>query len=394
MRLTQKISHRISGRLSAGRRSRLAAPLVLLLGLLVTGGHVRRPLPRHRPDPDAPTRTWWPRARRCSSWAAPPATARTPRASAPPRAASTAPPSSASAPRRSTSRSAPAGCRWPSPAPRPCASPRSTTRRRSRRSRRTSPPSAPGPPSPTEAEYDASDVDNEDVVRGGEFFRTNCTACHNFAGAGGALPRGRFAPSLDGVSREAHVRGDAHRAPADAGLLRRGAQPRGQAPDHRLPEEDRGDARRTAASRSARSGPVSEGLFAWLIGIGALVGAAVWIGANSTRSREEGAAMSEKRELSTLETEPIADPGPPRARAPPDRRRRHRGEARRAPGRHPVRALDRLHAAVLRLLLRASRSATSPTCSWVWAPPTSPWASASAWPCCASASARSSGRAS
>ena len=38
MRLTQKISHRISGRLSAGRRSRVAAPLVLLLGLLVTGG--------------------------------------------------------------------------------------------------------------------------------------------------------------------------------------------------------------------------------------------------------------------------------------------------------------------------------------------------------------------
>ena len=45
---------------------------------------------------------------------------------------------------------------------------------------------------------------NEDIVRGGEFFRTNCTACHNFAGAGGALPRGRFAPTLDGVS-EKHI---------------------------------------------------------------------------------------------------------------------------------------------------------------------------------------------
>src|SRR6187549_2961567 len=34
----QKVSHRISGRLSAGRRGRFAAPLVLVLGLLVTGG--------------------------------------------------------------------------------------------------------------------------------------------------------------------------------------------------------------------------------------------------------------------------------------------------------------------------------------------------------------------
>ena len=31
-------------------------------------------------------------------------------------------------------------------------------------------------------------------------------------------------------------------------------------------------------------GPVSEGLFAWVVGIGALVGFAVWIAAHTTRS--------------------------------------------------------------------------------------------------------------
>jgi ubiquinol-cytochrome c reductase cytochrome c subunit len=36
-------------------------------------------------------------------------------------------------------------------------------------------------------------------------------------------------------------------------------------------------------------GPVSEGLFAWLVGIGSLVGAAVWIAANSARSRRKQA---------------------------------------------------------------------------------------------------------
>ena len=33
-------------------------------------------------------------------------------------------------------------------------------------------------------------------------------------------------------------------------------------------------------------GPVSEGLFAWVIGIGGLVGAAVWIASHTTRSKK------------------------------------------------------------------------------------------------------------
>ena len=131
--------------------------------------------------------------------------------------------------------------------------------------------------------------------------------------AGGALPRGRFAPTLDGRLREAHLRGHAHRPAADAGLLRRGAHPRGQAADHRLPEEERGDARPTAASRSARSVPVSEGLFAWIVGIGALVGFAVWIAANPARSTRKKARRHERqaRARQPIETEPIADPGLP-----------------------------------------------------------------------------------
>ncbi len=34
-------------------------------------------------------------------------------------------------------------------------------------------------------------------------------------------------------------------------------------------------------------GPVTEGLFAWLVGIGALVGVAVWIAAHTTRTAKE-----------------------------------------------------------------------------------------------------------
>ena len=34
------------------------------------------------------------------------------------------------------------------------------------------------------------------VAKGGELFRVNCAMCHNFAGSGGALTRGKYAPAL------------------------------------------------------------------------------------------------------------------------------------------------------------------------------------------------------
>src|SRR5699024_621066 len=58
----------------------------------------------------------------------------------------------------------------------------------------------PGPAIPDEKYTDPSPASQEDITRGGEFFRTNCTACHNSVGAGGALPSGRYAPPLQDVS--------------------------------------------------------------------------------------------------------------------------------------------------------------------------------------------------
>jgi ubiquinol-cytochrome c reductase cytochrome c subunit len=145
----------------------------------------------------------------------------------------------------------------------------------------------PGPAIPTEEQYSTADMDNEDIVRGGEFFRTNCTACHNFAGAGGALPRGRFAPSLDGVSKkhiyEAMLTGPQQMPVFGDGVL--------------SPEDKRqviAYLKKTEATPRyggfslGSMGPVAEGLVGWLVGVGVLVGAAVWIAANSTRSRKKG----------------------------------------------------------------------------------------------------------
>ena len=93
------------------------------------------------------------RAASCSWSAARSATARTARASRPSTATSSVRRWSASAPPPSTSRSAPAGCRWPSPGRRPRGRKSSTPTTRSPRSRRTSPRSAPARPSPTAADY-------------------------------------------------------------------------------------------------------------------------------------------------------------------------------------------------------------------------------------------------
>ena len=60
----------------------------------------------------------------------------------------------------------------------------------------------PGPDIPTEEQYDPVGLSEEDLARGGDLFRTNCSACHNFRGAGGALPNGKYAPSLQGISNK------------------------------------------------------------------------------------------------------------------------------------------------------------------------------------------------
>ena len=98
----------------------------------------------------------------------------------------------------------------------PDASPRSTPTTRSPRSRRTSPRSAPARdprPSPTTASTGLSEEEREEAIaRGGQIFLTNCTACHNFDGTGGAMPRGGYAPTIRGVEPQAHLRGDARPA--------------------------------------------------------------------------------------------------------------------------------------------------------------------------------------
>ena len=130
------------------------------------------------------------------------------------------------------------------------------------------------------------------VTRGGQIFLANCTACHNFEGSGGAMPRGGFAPKIRGVDSK-HI--------YEAMLT--GPQSMDTFSDGNIPPEDKKaviaylETLDKAPSYSGFTlgslGPVSEGIIAWVGGIGLLVGFAVWIAAHTTRSskkKDEAAA--------------------------------------------------------------------------------------------------------
>jgi len=137
---------------------------------------------------------------------------------------------------------------------------------------------SPGPAIPTEEQLAYEDAN---LGEGGELFRTNCATCHNFAGQGGALTQGKYAPSLEGVDPkriyEAMLTGpEAMPEFADTTLTPEAKQAIIKYLKTIEAQPDPGGV------GLGRIGPVSEGLAAWLIGIGALIAVAVWIGARSS----------------------------------------------------------------------------------------------------------------
>ena len=148
----------------------------------------------------------------------------------------------------------------------------------------------PGPAIPEEADYSIEGLSDEQreaaIVRGGQIFLTNCTACHNFEGSGGAMPRGGYAPKIRGVEPryiyEALLTGPQQMPTFSNGNL--------------SPDEKRDVIAYLGSLEEQPSyggftlgglGPVPEGMVAWLGGIGLCVGAAVWIASHTTRSSKK-----------------------------------------------------------------------------------------------------------
>ena len=135
-------------------------------------------------------------------------------------------------------------------------------------------------PGPSVPEDEYIDTELGDATNGGEIFRINCAMCHNAAGAGGALTRGKFAPTLEGVEAK-HVYEAMETGPQNMPVFN----------DTNLSAEDKRDVVTYLHSLEETGspggislgslGPVTEGLYAWTIILALLLGTATWLGAKA-----------------------------------------------------------------------------------------------------------------
>lgn len=130
----------------------------------------------------------------------------------------------------------------------------------------------PGPAIP-----EASVLDEKgDAAKGGELFRTNCAMCHNAAAAGGALTRGKFAPALADTSGkhiyEAMVTGPQNMPVfSDSNIT-----PEGKRDIITFLKQIETTGSPGGADLGAL-GPVSEGLFVWIAGLGVIIAFTIWL---------------------------------------------------------------------------------------------------------------------
>lgn len=130
-----------------------------------------------------------------------------------------------------------------------------------------------GPTIP-EAEY--LDVSQGNAANGAKIFLANCAMCHNAAGAGGALTRGKFAPTLMGVS-EQHIYEAMETGPQNMPVFN----------DANISPEEKRDvitylkAQEVNASvggfKLGSLGPVSEGFLIWTLGLVIVIAFTLWL---------------------------------------------------------------------------------------------------------------------
>ncbi len=142
----------------------------------------------------------------------------------------------------------------------------------------------PGPGIPSPAQYTPGELSPDELARGGQLFRTNCSACHNFEGSGGALPGGKYAPSLYGVSNQ-HIYEALITGPQQMPVFN---------DDVLTPEDKRliigylntlHERPNQGGLALGGLGPVSEGLWAWILGLGSLMAFAIWIAAKGAKAK-------------------------------------------------------------------------------------------------------------
>jgi quinol---cytochrome-c reductase cytochrome c subunit len=134
---------------------------------------------------------------------------------------------------------------------------------------------------PTRPEASGEALRGDDPARGGELFRLNCASCHNFTGRGGALSSGKYAPQLDEASETQIYT-----------AMLTGPQNMPKFSDRQLTPEEKEDIIAYVKSVSGQDnsvggyaaggiGPTAEGIVAFIVGLTAMIGIAIWLGAKA-----------------------------------------------------------------------------------------------------------------
>jgi ubiquinol-cytochrome c reductase cytochrome c subunit len=120
-----------------------------------------------------------------------------------------------------------------------------------------------------------------DPARGGQLFRLNCASCHNFTGVGGALSSGKYAPTLKTPTEEQIYT-----------AMLTGPQNMPKFGDRQLTPDEKRDIIAYVKSVTNGSnqvggydlgglGPTTEGVVIFVVGLTAVVGFAMWLGAKN-----------------------------------------------------------------------------------------------------------------
>ena len=135
---------------------------------------------------------------------------------------------------------------------------------------------SPGPGIPASSDLTLTG----DATKGAELFRINCAMCHNVAGAGGALTQGKFAPNLMNTS-PAHIYEAMLTGPQNMPVFN----------DNNITPQEKQDIITALKTQNKDAGvggyvlgslgPVAEGLFLWIFGLGAVVAFTVWLTAKA-----------------------------------------------------------------------------------------------------------------
>jgi ubiquinol-cytochrome c reductase cytochrome c subunit len=140
-----------------------------------------------------------------------------------------------------------------------------------------------GPVLPEGTDY-ARDIESDEgaLARGGELFRINCTSCHSFGGAGGALSSGKYAPGLhDATQRQIYA------------AMLSGPQNMPVFGDNQLTPDQKRDVITYITKQLqqdkdpgglfnlGRYGPITEGVAIFVVGMTILVFSCLWIAGKS-----------------------------------------------------------------------------------------------------------------